>query len=140
MRKLLAISLSLVLVASMAYASENSDDLGSWWTKLKDKIEKITPSKPSKSSTVTGGVRGAKEDTANTLYWKGKEKGNIVTKDELTSFNDALDFAINGYNAEAASRFEKFLKMYPSSPLAGDAQSALSKLQASVSAQPAQAQ
>lgn len=122
MKKVLAVLLVILFGVTVSLAAEKQD----FWGKLKSKVEKITPSKGGQSTTAVGGVRGAKDETGDTLYWKGKEPQ--VSKDELESFNKALDSATKGQKADAIRKFEAFLKQYPSSALAGDAKESLKKL------------
>ncbi len=89
-------------------------------------MDKLAPPKDTTATTAVGGVRGAKDEGAESLYWKGKEVE--VKKEELESFNSALDLAIKGDKAESIKRFEEFLKKYPASTLAKDARESLKVL------------
>ncbi|MBI4823734.1 MAG: hypothetical protein HY805_05835 [Nitrospirae bacterium] len=122
MKKTLAILLVMLLASTVAFAGDKGDK--DFWSNLKGKIEKVTP-KGSQGTTAVGGVRGAK-DEGESLYWKGKAPE--VSKEELESFNSALDSAIKGQKTDAIAKFEAFLKKYPSSALAVDAKESLKKL------------
>jgi TolA-binding protein len=115
----------LLATAGLATAQDNS----SFWQQLKNKLEGISPQKKGTTTTAVGGVRGAKDNSGASLYWKGEEKPLTVGEDELASFNDASLAAMNGENAAALAGFQKFLASYPESVLKGDALAAIALLQ-----------
>ena len=121
MKRAFAVLALLLLASSVAFASEKAD----WWTNLKNKARKITPTKTTTTTTAVGGLRGTKEGE-EALYWKGKEVS--VAKEELESFNSALDLAISGEVYAAKEGFEGFLRSYPQSALADDARQSLRML------------
>ena len=102
----------------------------SFWDVLRNKIEKVTPTKKTSVTTAVGGVRGAQNEDGSELYWKGKEDVLAVSEDELTAFNEAMQTAIDGDNARAAELFESFVARYPMSELRQDSLHALENLKA----------
>lgn len=127
MKKLLAIIAVVALTASLAYAAGETSNAG-WWSSLKTKIEKLASGGSSTATTAVGGVRGAK-DEGESAYWKGKDKTQQgIAREELDSFNLAVDQAINGKAADSIASFESFIQKYPDSVLAGDAKEALVQL------------
>lgn len=119
----------IVSLAVASYAGEKKDQ-GDFWSKIKDKIESITPKKKTTVTTAVGGVRGVQEGSATALYWKGKEIDNEVAADELDKFKKALECAINGNKKESLRLFDEFLARYPNSPLRKDAAKAVKNLKA----------
>ncbi len=131
MKRTLIVLLATVFISTSLYAGETKKKV-SFWDSLKTKITKIVPKKKSNlnAPTVVGGVRGAKEESADKLYWKNKEVEMNVAQDELDEFNSALTLAVDGNVEEAKKGFETFLATYPDSHLCGDAQTAIKQLQA----------
>ena len=117
---------SLILTASLALA-EDRGNKSALWLKLKQKLEQMAPQKKT-TTTAVGGVRGAKDQSADTLYWKDEAVKTTVDETEYKRFNDAYQLANDGKGAEAISQFESFLKDYPQSALRDDAQQALASL------------
>ncbi len=128
MKKIFITCLALFMVVAVSYAEEKGE--GGFWSKLKSKIETITPKKKSAATTAVGGVRGAPADSADALYWKGKEIDGEVAADELDKFKSALEYAINGNTGESLKTFDEFLARYPQSPLREDAMKAVKNLKA----------
>jgi len=127
MKRVLVILLSLVfLMVSVSFAGDNEKE--SWWQQLKSKIEKIKPKRDITVTTAAGGVRGAKDESFDTLYWKGKDEA--VSEEEFNKFNLALEYALSGDNEKALESFEEFLEGYPQSPLRQDAEKAITHLKA----------
>ncbi len=122
----LAIIILAVLLAAPAAAQETAQ--GSFWDTLRSKLEKVTPSKKPVVTTAVGGVRGAKNEKVDDLYWKGKEQDIAVAAKELADFNMALESAVGGDSGQAVRQFEDFLTLYPLSPLRQDALQALAQL------------
>lgn len=120
MEKVLAVLVLVLFTVSVSFAVETQKE--DWWTKLKGKINKLTPTKEATSTTAVGGVRGAKDEGGEALYWKGKE---TVSKEELERFSTAVDYATKGEKQEAIKRFEDFLKKYPKSALVDDVKKSL---------------
>ena len=71
MKKIAGLCLALLLTCTVTQAAENSADKAGLWSKMRSKIEQVTPKKKAASETVVGGVRGAKEEGSSDLYWKG---------------------------------------------------------------------
>ncbi len=131
MKKIFMLLLGFVLIASVSFADDKKTDKDlSFWEKLKKKIEMITPKKKLPITTAVGGVRGVKNESADTLYWKGTEDGIVVSEEELEIFKTALQFAEEGQVKEAGAIFEKFMKDFPDSHLYEDARKAVAVIQA----------
>lgn len=120
--------LAIFMALSVSYAEEKDQD--AFWSKIKSKIETITPKKKTTVTTAVGGVRGAQDESTMVLYWKGKEIDEEVQADELDKFKNALEYAIEGNTEESLNHFDKFLAQYPKSPLREDAVKAVEKLRA----------
>lgn len=129
MKRFLVVCLAIFTVLSASYAQENKDQEG-FWSKMKSKVESITPKKKTAATTAVGGVRGAQDDSAKAVYWKGKEIDEEVAPDELYKFKSALEYAIDGNPQESLKHFDEFLAQYPKSPLREDAIKAVEKLRA----------
>ena len=127
MKRLLIACLILFLSVSLSIAQEKKETK-SFWKKIKAKIQTITPKRDKDVSTAVGGVRGAKDDSANTLYWKGEETKTTVGIDELDKFTAAIESATEGKADESKKLFEEFLALYPKSPLREDALAAITEL------------
>ena len=126
MKKSLLLSMIIFLTFSISYAEQEAD--AGFWSKLKKKIESIVPKKESTATTAVGGVRGAKNESAEALYWKGKEIDENVGEDELNKFKTALEYAFNGNEKDSLREFNEFLTQYPNSPLKEDAIQAMENL------------
>ena len=126
MKRSLLLSMIIFLTFSISYAEQEAD--AGFWSKLKKKIESIVPKKESTATTAVGGVRGAKNESAEALYWKGKEIDENVGEDELNKFKTALEYAINGNEKDSLREFNEFLTQYPNSPLKEDAIQAIKNL------------
>lgn len=105
---------SLFLAASVANAEQDVKKEG-FWNKLQNKLEKVTPSKKAGTTTAVGGVRGAKNDDATDIYWKGKDKSLEMAEEEMQKFNLAVESKMKGDNEQALKQFEEFLLLYPQS-------------------------
>ena len=114
------------MALSVSYAGEK--DESGFWSKIKSKVESITPKKKTTVTTAVGGVRGARDDSAKVVYWKGKEIDEQIAPDELDKFKSALEYAIEGNTEESLKHFDEFLAQYPKSPLREDAVKAVKKL------------
>jgi len=128
MKRILITCLAIFMALSVSYAEEKDQD--AFWSKIKSKIETITPKKKTTVTTAVGGVRGAQDESTMVLYWKGKEIDEEVQADELDKFKNALEYAIEGNTEESLNHFDKFLAQYPKSPLREDAVKAVEKLRA----------
>lgn len=122
MKRALILLTVIIMAASFSFAGEK----GGWWQSLKSKAEKLAPTKKATTTTAVGGVRGAKDESADALYWKGRKDN--VSKAEFEKFNLAVEHALNGNTEKSLKTFEEFLKEYPRSPLASDAKTALKRL------------
>lgn len=129
MKKFLVVCLTIFMVLSVSYAQESEEQEG-FWSKMRSKVESITPKKKTAVTTAVGGVRGAQVDSASAVYWKGKEIDEEVSPDELDKFKSALEYAIEGNTVDSLKHFDEFLVQYPKSPLRVDAIKAMEKLRA----------
>jgi len=100
----------------------------SFWDSLRRKMETVTPAKKGASTAAVGGVRGAKNEGASDLYWKGKTQPLEVNEEEIRAFNVALQAAVIGEKEESLRLFEDFLVNYPESPLKDDVTLAIAQL------------
>ncbi|MGA1868042.1 MAG: hypothetical protein ACMUJM_05775 [bacterium] len=112
---------------SASYAEEKQEKT-SFWKKIEAKLQSITPDRNKGVTTAVGGVRGSKDDSASTLYWKGEESAMTVHMEELEKFTAALELATEGKIDESKKLFEEFLTLYPQSLLREDALAALDEL------------
>lgn len=123
--KLLATFLMAALVLPLSlHAAE-----GDYWQQLKERLTQIAPQKKGSATTAVGGVRGSKDQAADTLYWKGESAKAEVSGEEYTRFTAAYQLAVDGNKEEATSRFQSFIKDYPQSPLKEEALTAINTLQ-----------
>ncbi len=130
MKKIMMILIVLVFSASMLQAEEQVAPEMSFWEKIRARIEKVTPQKKPSVTTAVGGVRGAKSDNGNDLYWKGEAVSPSVSEQELEKFKEALTMAEVGDLVEARTLFEKFVVEYQDSILKEDALMALQGMSA----------
>jgi len=100
------------------------------WNKMKNRLETLSPQKKLTTTTAVGGVRGAKDQPADTLYWKSEEKMQEIDATEYARFNEAYEAATGGRKEEATAKFAAFVQEFPASPLKGDAEEALAALKA----------
>lgn len=105
-----------------------------FWDKLQNKLEKLTPAKKAAATTAVGGVRGAKNDDAADIYWKGKEKTVEINEEELQKFNLSVEAKSKGDNELALKHFEEFLAQYPQSPLRVEGLQAAEKIRVDIAA------
>ncbi len=131
-RAIILLIVMFLMAPSAAFAAGG----GSFWSNLKSRIMGITPKKKATVTTAVGGVRGALSDEAEDVYWKGKEI-NEVDEMELQKFNEALDMAVKGDEANSLKAFEEFLNEYPDSSLRGDALEAVTALKSGAEEVPA---
>jgi TolA-binding protein len=122
-------SLTLILCLSCAatlQAQEKSESaLAAWIKSIQQKIEQIVPKKTLPMATGVAGTRGAKEDVAVKLYWKGKKGDESITEEELLKFKTGIDLAGRGDREGSAKVLEQFMKEYPDSALIPDAKKTL---------------
>lgn len=119
MKKAIVFIVAMALIVPFSFASDKKAE---WLRELKEKIQKITPSKDVPQTTVVGGVRGADSASPEALYWKGKEEKIVIGEGELNKFNAALDLALRGENKSSIREFETFIDTYPASPLKNEAE------------------
>jgi TolA-binding protein len=128
MKKLIAMFVLLgAVLATPAFSADETPGI-SFWERLRQKIELLTPKKKISSTTAVGGVRGSQAD-ADDVYWKGEASAQPVDADELTSFKKAISLSEAGDTAGAQSAFADFVKKHPDSRLRPDAEQALAELQ-----------
>jgi TolA-binding protein len=124
MKKVLMI-LTILLCAASVMAEDvekrASPSMTSWLASLQYRLAQITPKKSISVTTGVAGVRGAKEDSAATLYWKGKKDAEPVTEEEMMKFKACIDLAEKGDRGGALEQLDDFMKLYPDSALIPDA-------------------
>lgn len=113
-----------VMLPISLYAAE-----GDYWQGMKERLSKIAPQKKVSATTAVGGVRGSKDQSADTLYWKDEAITAKVPDEEYAFFTVAFQLAVDGKKADATSSFQAFLKEYPQSSLKGEALAAINTLQ-----------
>ena len=128
-RNFTLIAVGCLLCCGVAFGAESTT-----WEKMKTRLESIAPQKKTAATTAVGGVRGAKDQAADSLYWKAEEKVEkteelpSIDETEYARFSEALQAAAGGKHDEATAKFEAFLKDYPQSTLRPDAEEALQTL------------
>ena len=133
MKKMLSMIASMLLLCTFAQAQDagkSGAGVAEWLRSIQKKIEQLVPKKTVSLSTSVAGVRGAKENTKQKLYWKGKAGEEPVTEEELGKFRSGVEFAANGDGAAAARELEAFMKQYPDSALIPDAKKTLDLVKA----------
>jgi len=96
---------------------------------LKDLRKRVARTRARQNQVVAvAAVRGAEAEDAPPLYWKGKKSKGPVEEKELGAFEKAVEAAIAG-QPDADQQLKDFIAAYPKSSLAGDAQSALDRIQ-----------
>jgi len=133
MKKRMITICSLLLAASLAHGGQ-AVKKEAFWENLTQKLEKITPAKKGTTTTAVGGVRGAKNDEATDIYWKGKEKPVDMAQDEMQIFTAAIDSRMKGDNEAALRQFEEFLAMYPQSAFRVEGLQAVEKIKQEIAA------
>ncbi len=130
MKKIIMICMVLVFVFTFAHAEEakKKERDVSIWEMIRTKIEEITPQKKPTVTTAVGGVRGAKNEAGEDLYWKGEEVNPKVSEQELAKFVEALKTAEAGELDAARLLFEGFVVEFPESELKPDAFLALKSM------------
>jgi TolA-binding protein len=128
MKRIAAIILGVFLLTPGAFAEEKKDK--GFWENLKAKVEKLQPTRKTPETTAVGGVRGAKDHSAEDLYWKGEEEKGEIKPEELDAFSAGIDKASEGKKDEAVKLFEEFVNKYPKSRLKEDATKAIGELKA----------
>lgn len=133
MKKRVMLVCSMLLVAAIAHG-EQASKKDAFWDGLSKKLEKLTPTKKGATTTAVGGVRGAKNEDATDIYWKGKEKSVDMAQDELQKFNGAVESKLKGDNVQALKQFEEFLVLYPQSAFRVEGLQAVEKLKQEMAA------
>jgi TolA-binding protein len=124
MKKSMILILTLALCSAVAVAQEQekkSSGIAEWLRGLQKKISQIVPKQDLPVSTGVAGVRGAKEDSAAKVYWKGKKGEDAVTEDEMAKFKAAIELASAGDREGALKQLDEFMKQNPDSALIPDA-------------------
>ena len=124
---------SMLLVAGIAYGEQTGKKDG-FWDNLVNKLERTAPAKKNTTTTAVGGVRGAKNDEATDIYWKGKDKTVEMGQDELQKFNSAVEAKLKGDNEAALKQFEEFLTLYPQSAFRLEGLQAAEKIRQEIAA------
>jgi hypothetical protein len=126
-----AMLLGMLLLMSAPVSGEQKEG---FWDKLQTKLEKITPAKKVSTTSAVGGVRGAKNDDASDIYWKGRDKALEMSDEELEKFNLAMESRRKGDNELSLKQFEEFLNLYPQSQFRVEGLQAVDTLRAEIAA------
>jgi TolA-binding protein len=126
MTRILSIVVAIALY-SVPAAAEEQKGAGflDWIKSLQKKISQVQPKKSVGMTNSVAGVRGAKEDAAVKLYWKGKKGDEPVTEEELAKFKETLECVSKGDKGKAVHGLQEFMKTYPDSALIPDAKKTL---------------
>ena len=135
MKKTIVLLLMLLLSASLLQAEESAESEMSFWDKIRAKIEKVTRQKKPAVTTAVGGVRAAKSESGQSLYWKGENVPPTVSEQELEAFKQALTLAESGELTQGRDLFEQFLDDYPKSFMKDDALFALQEIRSGLDTQ-----
>jgi len=130
MKKSVMILGALMLISAPVFGEQKDG----FWDRLQTKLEKVTPSKKVSTTSAVGGVRGAKNDDASDIYWKGRDKTLDMNDEELEKFNLAMESRRKGENELAIKQFEEFLNMYPQSQFRVEGLQAVEMLRAEIAA------
>jgi TolA-binding protein len=123
MKKLIMLLLmGLAFGSQVVYAA--GADTSSFWDKLRNKLESLTPQNKVTTTNATGGVRGAPMASED-MYWKGDASARTVDAEELEAFKKAVALIDLGDKKQAQSAFSEFIQKYPNSSLRKDADQAL---------------
>lgn len=133
MKTRILLAAGLLCLATAVYADQGGKK-DAFWDKLQNKLEKLTPAKKAAATTAVGGVRGAKNDDAADIYWKGKDKAVEMSEDEMQKFNLAVDAKLKGENDLALKHFEEFLDQYPQSSFRVEGLQAAEKIRMEIAA------
>ncbi|MBE0501566.1 MAG: hypothetical protein IBX47_09000 [Desulfuromonadales bacterium] len=128
MKKMIMVLFVLLFCASMLQAQESAEAPVSFWEMIRTKIENVTPQKKPAVTTAVGGVRGARSDSGEDLYWKGEPILAQASEQELESFKEALTRVEAGELEHGQDLFEKFVVDYPESIMKDDALLALQEI------------
>jgi len=117
-----------LLVLFSHVGDSRADDEKRFWENLRRKIERITPPKKPNSMDTIAEAGGAKSIAVEDLYWKDKEGGILVSRDELEQFKLGVQSVDEGRADQAREIFEQFIEAYAGSPLCEDARQAVAFL------------
>ena len=124
----LLLLIGLGFCSQALFAANSNAQPGSFWDRLRAKIESFTPQKKASATTATGGVRGAPVASED-IYWKSEASPETIAAEELEVFTQAVTLTETS-GTEAKAAFSNFIQKYPESPLRKDADQALAHLQA----------
>jgi len=93
------------------------------------RLTKIAPQKKVSVTTAVGGVRGSKDQSADTLYWKDEAVTAQIPEEEYARFSAAYQLAVDDKKESALNSFQLFVKDYPKSALKEEALTAINELQ-----------
>lgn len=131
MKKRMAIVTIIILFFCVSlYAGDAQQEGAGFWKGLMIKIGQFIPKKKLAVTTSVAGVRAARQDKGDTLYWKDEKKQIVVAEEELELFKAAVNKAMEGDRGGALKMFERFSVSYPESPLNIDAKKAIENLTA----------
>ena len=130
MKNKMVVFCGMMLAASVVQGAEKDG----FWDKMQNRLEKVTPAKKTSATTAVGGVRGAKNDDAADIYWKGKDKPVEAPDEELQKFNAGVEAKLKGDNELALKQFEEFLAAYPNSSLRLDRMQAAERIRNEIAA------
>ncbi|NJD91166.1 MAG: hypothetical protein FIA91_06595 [Geobacter sp.] len=130
MKKEMVVFCGMMLAASVVQGAEKDG----FWDKMQNRLEKVTPAKKTSATTAVGGVRGAKNDDAADIYWKGKDKPVEAPDEELQKFNAGVEAKLKGDNELALKQFDEFIAAYPNSSLRLDSMQAAERIRNEIAA------
>lgn len=130
MKKEMVVFCGMMLAASVVQGAEKDG----FWDKMQNRLEKVTPAKKTSTTTAVGGVRGAKNDDAADIYWKGKDKPVEAPEEELQKFNAGVEAKLKGDNELALKQFDEFIATYPNSSLRLDSMQAAERIRNEIAA------
>ncbi len=131
MKKVTA-SLFCLLCAATVAQGEQVGKKDAFWDKLQNQLGKVTPAKKQSTQAIPGGVRGAKNDDAKDIYWKGKDKTVDMADEEMQIFTLAIEAKLKGDNEQALKLFEEYLEAYPQSPFRIEGLQAAEKIRSDI--------
>lgn len=102
---------------------------GDYWQQLKERLAQIAPQKKGSATTAVGGVRGSKDQAADSLYWKDEAVKVQIPEEEYARFAAAQQSAVDGKKEPAMTGFQSFVNDYPQSALKAEALAAIEVLQ-----------
>jgi hypothetical protein len=133
MKRITASMLCLLFAVAVAHGAQVGKK-DAFWDMMQNKLVKVAPVKKQSTQGIPGGVRGAKNDDANDIYWKGKDKTVEMTDEEMQKFSLAMETKLKGDNEQALKLFEEFLVMYPQSSFRLEGMQATEKIRTEIAA------